>query len=138
MALEKSEREEGLAFLPKFGEDGLLTCVTVDARDGDVLMVAHMNPEALQKTLETGEPFELDLEVILPGGTRKWITGRGEGSRSVDGHVVQVQGTIQEITERKNVEEALRDHAELLDLAHDMIMVCALDGTIRFWNHGAE
>jgi len=54
MALEKSEREEGLAFLPKFGEDGLLTCVTVDARDGDVLMVAHMNPEALQKTLETG------------------------------------------------------------------------------------
>jgi hypothetical protein len=93
---------------------------------------------AMQKTLETSEPFELDLEVILPSGTRKWITGRGEVDRLVDDHVVQVQGTIQEITERKHVEEVLREHAELLDLAHDMIMVCAMDGTIRFWNLGAE
>ncbi len=49
-----SEREEGLAFLPKFGADGLVTCIAVDAGDGEVLMVAHMNEEALAKTLETG------------------------------------------------------------------------------------
>jgi phosphoribosyl-AMP cyclohydrolase len=48
------DREEGLVFQPRFGADGLLTCVTVDAVDGAVLMVAHMNLEALQKTLETG------------------------------------------------------------------------------------
>jgi phosphoribosyl-AMP cyclohydrolase len=47
-------REEGLAFQPKFGGDGLATCVTVDARRGDVLMVAHMNAEALEATLRTG------------------------------------------------------------------------------------
>ena len=46
--------EEGPAFTPRFGPDGLVTCVTVDAHDGAVLMVAHMNAEALQKTLETG------------------------------------------------------------------------------------
>ena len=51
---ESVEQEEGLAFLPKFGADGLATCVTVDARRGDVLMVAHMNAEALKKTLATG------------------------------------------------------------------------------------
>jgi phosphoribosyl-AMP cyclohydrolase len=51
---ESAEREEGLAFLPKFGADGLVTCVTLDARRGDVLMVAHMNEEALKATLETG------------------------------------------------------------------------------------
>jgi hypothetical protein len=93
---------------------------------------------AMQKTLETGEPFELDFEAILPFGTSKWITVRGEADRSVDDPAVQLLGTIQEITDRKHVEDALREHAELLDLAHDMIMVCALDGTIRFWNHGAE
>jgi PAS domain S-box-containing protein len=93
---------------------------------------------AMQTLMQTGEAFELDLEVLLPSGTRKWIIGRGESGRSLGGRVVQVQGTIQEITERKHVEEALREHAELLDLTHDMIMVCALDGTIRFWNHGAE
>jgi len=48
------DREEGLAFQPKFGADGLLTCVAVDAGDGAVLMVAHMNADALQKTLDTG------------------------------------------------------------------------------------
>jgi PAS domain S-box-containing protein len=34
--------------------------------------------------------------------------------------------------------EALHEQAELLDLAHDTIMVRDLHGTIRFWNHGAE
>ena len=47
-------REEGLAFQPTFGADGLATCVTIDATRGDVLMVAHMNAEALAQTLETG------------------------------------------------------------------------------------
>jgi phosphoribosyl-AMP cyclohydrolase len=46
--------ENGAEFAPRFGADGLLTCVTVDAHDGAVLMLAHMNAQALQKTLETG------------------------------------------------------------------------------------
>jgi phosphoribosyl-AMP cyclohydrolase len=49
-----SDREEGGAFDPKFGADGLATCVTVDASRGDVLMVAHMNEAALRATLATG------------------------------------------------------------------------------------
>jgi phosphoribosyl-AMP cyclohydrolase len=51
---EAGDREEGLAFQPKFGPDGLATCVTVDASRGDVLMVAHMNEAALRATLATG------------------------------------------------------------------------------------
>jgi phosphoribosyl-AMP cyclohydrolase len=46
--------EEGPEFEPRFSSDGLLTCVTVDADDGAVLMVAHMNAEALKKTLASG------------------------------------------------------------------------------------
>jgi phosphoribosyl-AMP cyclohydrolase len=48
------DREEGAEFAPRFSADGLLTCVTVDARSGEVLMVAHMNAEALEKTLASG------------------------------------------------------------------------------------
>jgi phosphoribosyl-AMP cyclohydrolase len=48
------DREEGAEFAPRFSADGLLTCVTVDARSGEVLMVAHMNAEALDQTLATG------------------------------------------------------------------------------------
>ena len=49
------DREEGLAFQPKFDASGLLTCVATDAASGEVLMVAHMNDEALRKTIATGE-----------------------------------------------------------------------------------
>jgi phosphoribosyl-AMP cyclohydrolase len=49
--------EEGRTLSPKFDADGLLTCVATDARSGDVLMVAHMNAAALQKTIATGEAW---------------------------------------------------------------------------------
>ncbi len=52
-----NEREEGLAFQPKFDASGLVTCVATDAATGDVLMVAHMNDEALRKTIESGEAW---------------------------------------------------------------------------------
>jgi phosphoribosyl-AMP cyclohydrolase len=51
---DKNELEEGGLFTPRFGQDGLLTAVVTDARDGVLLMVAHMNAEALSLTLETG------------------------------------------------------------------------------------
>ena len=51
------DREEGLSFSPKFDASGLVTCVATDAASGDVLMVAHMNDEALRKTIATGEAW---------------------------------------------------------------------------------
>jgi phosphoribosyl-AMP cyclohydrolase len=52
-----SDGEEGLAFQPKFDASGLVTCVATDAASGDVLMVAHMNEEALRKTIASGEAW---------------------------------------------------------------------------------
>lgn len=43
--------------LPRFDASGLVTCVTSDAATGEVLMVAHMNAEALRKTVESGEAW---------------------------------------------------------------------------------
>ncbi|MGH6807505.1 MAG: phosphoribosyl-AMP cyclohydrolase [Ensifer adhaerens] len=50
----KAELENGPAFTPRFDEKGLITAVVTDARDGELLMVAHMNAEALALTIETG------------------------------------------------------------------------------------
>lgn len=47
--------EEGRELAPKFDRDGLITCVTTSAKDGELLMVGYMNEEALRKTIETGE-----------------------------------------------------------------------------------
>ncbi|MFM5907349.1 MAG: phosphoribosyl-AMP cyclohydrolase [Novosphingobium sp.] len=49
-----NDRELGTEFLPKFDSSGLLTAVAVDVRDGTVLMLAHMDEEALNATQETG------------------------------------------------------------------------------------
>lgn len=49
--------EEGLRLRPKFDAAGLVTCVTTDAATGDVLMVAHMNDEALRRTIASGEAW---------------------------------------------------------------------------------
>ena len=49
-----SSSEAAGDFAPRFDASGLLTAVAVDAASGDVLMLAHMDAEALGKTRETG------------------------------------------------------------------------------------
>jgi phosphoribosyl-AMP cyclohydrolase len=76
---DKAELEEGLAFAPRFDAAGLVTCVATDARSGDVLMVAHMNDEALRRTIETGDAWYYSR-------SRKVLWRKGETS----GHVQRV------------------------------------------------
>lgn len=53
----KQEIEEGQVLAPKFDRDGLITCVATEAGTGEVLMVAHMNADALRRSIETGEAW---------------------------------------------------------------------------------
>ena len=57
MTKSSEDIEERLDFAPKFGADGLITAVATDAKSGDVLMVAHMNAEAVAKTVASGEAW---------------------------------------------------------------------------------
>ena len=54
---EINDIEEGLELQPRFDASGLVTCVATDADTGEVLMVAHMNDEALRKTIASGEAW---------------------------------------------------------------------------------
>jgi phosphoribosyl-AMP cyclohydrolase len=74
------EIEEGRALAPKFDADGLITCVATDVASGDVLMVAHMNEEALRHTIETGEAWYFSR-------SRQELWRKGESS----GHVQRVR-----------------------------------------------
>lgn len=53
-SMDKRALEEGGTFTPRFDANGLVTAVVTDAADGMLLMVAHMNAEALSLTIETG------------------------------------------------------------------------------------
>ena len=67
------EAEEGLVLAPKFDADGLVTCVATDAWSGELLMVAHMNAEALKRTVESGEAWYFSR-------SRKALWKKGESS----------------------------------------------------------
>jgi phosphoribosyl-AMP cyclohydrolase len=71
--------EEGARLAPKFDADGLVTCVATDAASGDVLMVAHMNAEALARTIASGEAWYFSR-------SRRALWRKGETS----GHVQRV------------------------------------------------
>ena len=58
---------------PKFNAEGLITCVVTDAGTGDLLMVAHMNAEALRRTIVTGEAWYYSR-------SRKSLWRKGESS----------------------------------------------------------
>ena len=47
--------ESSLDLNPKFDAAGLITAVATDRTTGEVLMLAHMNADALRLTVETGE-----------------------------------------------------------------------------------
>ena len=49
--------EEGIDLAPKFGEDGLISCVTTAFDSGEVLMLGYMNEIALKKTIITREAY---------------------------------------------------------------------------------
>jgi len=51
---DKHALETNGDFTPRFDAHGLVTAVVTDVRDGELLMVAHMNAEALALTIETG------------------------------------------------------------------------------------
>jgi phosphoribosyl-AMP cyclohydrolase len=53
--LSVEQVEEGAELAPKFDASGLIPCVTTDFQSGEVLMVAVMNREALERTIATGE-----------------------------------------------------------------------------------
>lgn len=73
------ELEEGERLTPRFDANGLVTCVATDAATGEILMLAHMNAEALALTISTGEAHYYSR-------SRKKLWKKGESS----GHTQKV------------------------------------------------
>ncbi|MEP9374156.1 phosphoribosyl-AMP cyclohydrolase [Mesorhizobium sp. KR1-2] len=80
---DKKALEEGAAFTPRFDANGLVTAVVTDASDGILLMVAHMNAEALALTIETGIAHYWSR-------SRKSLWKKGETSGNFQ-HVVEMR-----------------------------------------------
>jgi diguanylate cyclase (GGDEF)-like protein len=67
--------------------------------------------DALQRALATGEPWDLELQLITAKGKRIWVRSTGAAEAS-DGKAVRAWGSFQDITQRRRSEE------QIIRLAH--------------------
>ncbi|MGD0229506.1 MAG: ATP-binding protein [Syntrophorhabdales bacterium] len=63
---------------------------------------------AVRTTLETGEPFEIELEIVRADQGEAWQLWRGEAMRDGDGRVRGIRGVARDITRGKRAEEEVR------------------------------
>ncbi len=64
---------------------------------------------AVTKTFSQGISYELDCRMIREDGSMGWVVSRGEAVKDAGGRIVCMRGTVQDITHRKQTEDALRE-----------------------------
>ena len=93
---------------------------------------------AVKESLQTGAPYELDLEMIRSDGTTRWVIARGEATRDWKGRIVQLHGAVHDITERKQAEFALRESEERFRLVSNtapvLIWMSGTDKLCTYFN----
>jgi PAS domain S-box-containing protein len=54
-------------------------------------------------------PYDIEYRIVRPNGEIRWVHSRGAIDRDASGKAVRMLGTGQDITDRKQAEEALRE-----------------------------
>ena len=94
---------------------------------------------AVERMMNGSDALALDHRVILADGRERIVQEQAQLVRREDGTPEKIIGTVQDITERRQGEDLLRQQAEMLNLAHDAIIVRDFEsGKVVFWNTGAE
>ena len=75
--------------------------------------------ESMHAAMETGSTGDLDLELALPDGNRRWVVTRGRALQDSGGGLVCLRGMTQDITDRKLAEQAHREGEERFRLVAD-------------------
>lgn len=96
---------------------------------------------AFEEAIRQGTPYDLEVEMTTIKGNRKWVRAVCHPILT-DGKVTRLTGTVQDITERKTIEQQLqeseRNYRELVQNANSAIIRWRSDGTIAFFNEYAQ
>ena len=93
----------------------------------------------LHRAAVSGKPLgSVELEIRRGEGNATHLLASAIPLFREDGSVRGAVGAFYDVTSRKQLEDLLRERADLLELASEAIMVHSVDGVIQFWNSGAE
>ncbi len=88
----------------------------------------------MEKGLAAGVAYECDAEVVRPDGSHRWITARGEAARDNAGNVINLHGTVQDITQRRQAEAILKASEEkyrtLVETTDTGYLILDLEGKV--------
>ena len=104
----------------------------------------HMHPDDREWVVRvfhtaraTMKDHDFEYRMVASSGQVIWVRNLVTVVAE-NGEPTQLRGLMFDITARKQSEEALREHASLLNLTHDSIFVRDMNDVIRYWNRGAE
>ncbi len=73
--------------------------------------------------VQEGTPYDEDLEIISQKGKRVWVRTIGKAVKNDQGKIIKIQGSFQDITQRKQAEEALRKSENRFKKIFDMLPI---------------
>ncbi|MGA2981143.1 MAG: PAS domain S-box protein [Terriglobales bacterium] len=107
------------------------------------IFLRHVHPddrewvrENFQSCVSQRKRWDFECRVVWPNGDMRWIWACGDHYRDLSGDATRMFGIVEDITERKRVEEALREQSQVMDSAQ--VFVRDMESRVVFWPRGAE
>jgi PAS domain S-box-containing protein len=104
-------------------------------------VVSEDRPEVIrsfQEALAAESDWSFNCRIRRVDGVMRHILAAGTHKRDATGKAVEIQGLVQDITDRKQAEQVQQRMAALVESADDAILTKGLDGIVHSWNPGAE
>jgi diguanylate cyclase (GGDEF)-like protein len=93
--------------------------------------------KAVKRAMETGEPYDLELQIVTARGNERWVRTVGNAEFK-EGRCTRLHGTFQDITDYKLVEKELKEKnmllGAILDNVPDMVNVKRPDFDVVLYN----
>ncbi|MCX7965686.1 MAG: diguanylate cyclase [Syntrophorhabdaceae bacterium] len=94
--------------------------------------------ETIQRAIKEGIPYEMEFRVIRPDKNIRWVNAIGNVTKDDKGNVIRLFGTAQDITERKEIEEALSNERKrflnLVESAPFGLILVDKNGNLQYTN----
>ena len=114
---------------------------------GDVLRLVHPEDRerlecAIAGALQNGTGYELEHRILRPDGSQRTVQERARVVRGDGGRSARVRGTIQDVTDRRRLEDQLRDQRDLVETILDglpaIFFLLDTEGRLVRWNRNLE
>lgn len=93
--------------------------------------------KAVARAKKTKKVQRIEHKVIRKDGTIRYILASGKAIYDRNGHFSTMIGTVQDITDQKQVENMLQQKAQIIEQIHDSVIIMDLEGNILNWNNTA-